>query len=112
MLFVHARKPDVLARLVGKLNEFQQKSGEIKAVREKSHRDRPYFEREKTGGGREYYLLRGGVLAFDLPPDDRQHQHALLQGDFQKRSGVGHGDFNLREDEEKRPFQDRPPGGL
>jgi hypothetical protein len=64
VLLVHARKPEVLARLVGKLNEFQQRSGEIKAVREKSHRDRLYFDREKAAGGREYYLLRGGVLAF------------------------------------------------
>ncbi len=64
VLLVRARKPDVLARLVGKLNEFQQKSGEIKAVREKAHRGRPYFEREKAAGGREYYLLRDGVLAF------------------------------------------------
>jgi hypothetical protein len=63
-IFVNARKPDLLARLIGKLNDFQQKTGEIKSVRPLAHRGQQYFEREKSSGEREYYLIRGGVLAF------------------------------------------------
>jgi hypothetical protein len=64
VLFTHARDPRLLARLADKLNEFQRKSGEIKEVRERVHRGRAYTEREKSDGGREFYLLRGGILAF------------------------------------------------
>jgi hypothetical protein len=62
--FVNARKPDLLAALVEKLNDFQKKTGEIKSVRPITHQGRPYFEREKSTGDREYYLVRGGILAF------------------------------------------------
>lgn len=64
VVLVRPRKPEVLARVVGKLNELQQKSGEVKAVREKAHKSRPYFEREKTAGGSEFYLLRDGLFAY------------------------------------------------
>lgn len=62
--FVNARKPDLLAGLVEKLNDFQTKTGEIKSVRPLTHQGQQYFERDKAAGGREYYLLRGGILAF------------------------------------------------
>jgi hypothetical protein len=64
VVFVNARKPDLLARLVEKLNDFQKKTGEIKSVRPMIHQGQRYFEREKAGGDREYYLVRGGILAF------------------------------------------------
>jgi hypothetical protein len=69
LVFLHARKPDALAKLIGRLNELQQKSGEVRAVREKSHRGRAYFERVKTGDGREYYYLRDGRFAFSSRED-------------------------------------------
>jgi hypothetical protein len=62
--FVNARKPDLLAALVEKLNDFQKKTGEIKSVRPMTHQGQPYFEREKSTGDREYYFVRGGILAF------------------------------------------------
>ena len=64
VVLVRPRKPEVFARVVGKLNDLQQKSGEVKAVREKTHRDRTYFEREKAAGASEFYLLRGGLFAY------------------------------------------------
>lgn len=64
VVFVNARKPDLLAALVEKLNDFQKKTGEIKSVRPLTHQGLPYFEREKSTGDREYYLVRGGILAF------------------------------------------------
>ncbi|HET6575083.1 MAG TPA: hypothetical protein VFG68_15860, partial [Fimbriiglobus sp.] len=64
VVFINARKPDLLARLVEKLNDFQTKSGEIKSVRPMTYRGQQYFEREKAAGEREYYLVRGGILAF------------------------------------------------
>jgi hypothetical protein len=69
LVFLHARKPDVLAKLVARLNQLQQKSGEVRAVREKSHRGRAYFERAKAGDGREYYYLRDGIFAFSSRED-------------------------------------------
>lgn len=63
VVLVRPRKPEVLARVVGRLNEFQQKSGELKGVREKTHKDRVYFEREKAAGS-EFYLLSGGLFAY------------------------------------------------
>lgn len=64
VVLVNARKPDLLVGLVEKLNEFQQKSGEIKSVRPLTHQGRRYFGREKSTGEREYYFIRDGILAF------------------------------------------------
>ncbi len=64
VILIAPRKPEVLAQVVEKLNELQQKSGEIRAVRELKYKDRAFFEREKTAGGREYYQIYEGVFAF------------------------------------------------
>lgn len=77
LVIVNARKPDVLAKLVTKLNDLQQKSGEISAVAEKTHRNRPYFERKKSDGNREFYFVRGGLLAYS--GQERALQQAIEQ---------------------------------
>ena len=64
LILIKARKPDVLARLVAKLNDAQTASGEVKGIREANHKGQTYTVREKSAGGPEYYLLRDGVFAF------------------------------------------------
>ncbi len=64
LLLVHARKPDVLTGLLGRLNEMQKKAGDLTAVERREHRGQPYVVRRKKGGGDECYFVRGSVLAF------------------------------------------------
>lgn len=65
VILAKARKPDTLAKFVRNLNDEQKKAGELKEVREKSHRGLAYFEREETKGKKEYYRTRpDGVLVF------------------------------------------------
>lgn len=64
LILIKPRKPEVLARLVGKLNDLQKAGGELKAVREGTHRGQSYTVREKAAGGPEYHTTRDGVFAF------------------------------------------------
>lgn len=62
-----APKPDVLAKVVGKLNAAQTKSKELKATAEKTHEEIKYVERQKADGKTEYYLLRDdGIFAYTV----------------------------------------------
>jgi hypothetical protein len=65
VILAKARKPDTLAKFVRSLNAEQTKAGDLKEVREKSHRGLAYFEREEAKGKKEYYRTRpDGVLMF------------------------------------------------
>jgi hypothetical protein len=64
LLLVHARKPDVLTGLLGRLSELQTKAGELTAVERRVHRGQDYVVRRKKVGGEEFYFVRGSVLAF------------------------------------------------
>lgn len=65
VILVKARKPELLAALVRRFNEAQVKGGELAEVREKTHAGRPYFERVKAGGGREFHLTTAdGTFAY------------------------------------------------
>ena len=65
VILVKARKPDTLAKFVRNLNDEQKKAGDLKEVRERTHRGLTYFEREETKGKKEYYRTRpDGVLVF------------------------------------------------
>ncbi|HEY1380460.1 MAG TPA: hypothetical protein VGF55_26905 [Gemmataceae bacterium] len=64
LLLVHARRPDLLAGLLDRLNDQQQKAGELTAVDRREHRGQGYVVRRKKAGGTEVYFLRGPVLAF------------------------------------------------
>lgn len=64
LILVRPRKPEVLARLLDRLNAAQTKNGEVRAVREASHRGRTYTVRDEVKEGLEHYFLHGGVFAF------------------------------------------------
>ena len=64
VILISPRKPEVMAKLIEKLNDLQQKSGEIKAVRERTYKGLTFVEREKVDGALEYYQLSDGVFAF------------------------------------------------
>jgi len=64
LLLVRPRKPETLAKLIDRLNEIQTGNGEVKAVVRREHLGEPYFERQKAGGGAEFYAFRGPVFAY------------------------------------------------
>lgn len=62
-----AAKPDVLAKVVAKLNAVQTQSEELKATADKTHAGIGYVERQKADGRTEYYLLRDdGVFVYTV----------------------------------------------
>ena len=63
ILLVRPRQPDLVSRLIVKLNELQVESGEVRTVRTIAYRGREYTARDKPNGV-EYYLLGDGVFAF------------------------------------------------
>jgi hypothetical protein len=64
VVMLYPRRPDVLGKLINRLNDVQMKSGEVTSVEELKHRGQPYYVRHKKVGGDEFYCLRGPVLAF------------------------------------------------
>jgi hypothetical protein len=64
VFLVRARNPELLAKFVDGFNRTQQESGELKAVAERTHRDRVYRVREKPDGGREFFYVNARTLAF------------------------------------------------
>lgn len=62
LLLVHARRPDLIAGVFDRLNDWQQKSGEVLGVERREYRGQAYYRRQKKDGD-EYYLLRGSVFA-------------------------------------------------
>jgi hypothetical protein len=64
VILIRPRKPDVMTRVIDKLNALQKLTGEIVSVQEKSYRDRSFYIREKKTGGHEFYFLRNGTFAF------------------------------------------------
>ena len=64
VVLVRPRKPEVLLRIIGKVNVLQRLSGEVRAVEERNYRGRTYSTREKSTGGSEFYFLRDGTFAF------------------------------------------------
>jgi hypothetical protein len=64
VFLVRPRKPDVLARVVEKLNASQIQSKELKAVVERKHAGAAYFERQRPDAPPEFYAFCGGVFVF------------------------------------------------
>src|ERR1700722_1120929 len=64
VILIRPRKPEVLSRLIEKMNDLQIRSGELKGVVSKQNGGVTYLERQKAGNGAEYYCFRGDVFAF------------------------------------------------
>ena len=64
VILVRPRKPELLERVVGRVNELQLQSKELKAVAEHKHAGGGYFERQKPGGPSDFYCFRDGVFVF------------------------------------------------
>ena len=64
LLLVHTRRPEMLAALLDRLADRQQKAGEITAVEQREYLGQRYVVRRKKVGGEEFYFLRGSTLAF------------------------------------------------
>jgi hypothetical protein len=63
LFLVRARDARVLARLVSKLNELQQETGELKGVDEREYAGWKYYRRREAKTT-NFYLLRGPILVF------------------------------------------------
>lgn len=64
ILLIRPRKPETLEKLMDRVNDLQKDNGEIKAIVRRDRKGEPYFERQKSNGGTDYYCFRGGVFAF------------------------------------------------
>jgi hypothetical protein len=63
LLLIYARRPDLLADLLNRLNTQQQQAGEVTAIERRDHRGHSYVVRRKKSGD-EFYYLGGPVLVF------------------------------------------------
>src|SRR5262245_58599393 len=63
VLLLKARKADLLARLVDRINKEQTKAGELKRVVEQNYNGVKYYRREEIGKN-HFYFLQGPLLAF------------------------------------------------
>ncbi|HEY1191038.1 MAG TPA: hypothetical protein VGE74_25620 [Gemmata sp.] len=70
VILIRPRKSGTLAAVIGRLNDLQTKSGELKAVTERKHAGAAYFERQKPEGPSEFYCFRDGVFAFSQSEAD------------------------------------------
>jgi hypothetical protein len=64
VFLLRARDADLLARLIGKFNELQKKTGELKELEERKHNGVAYQVRTEPNGKQHFYYLNGSTLAF------------------------------------------------
>lgn len=69
VILIRPRKPEVLVRVLDRLNELQTKSGELKGVARHEYHGATYSERQKPDGS-DFYCFRGGVFAFSSSEAD------------------------------------------
>jgi len=70
VILLRPRKPDVLGRLIDRLNTGQTSSKELKALVPRRHAGAPYSERQKADGSSEFYCFCGGAFAFSRSEDE------------------------------------------
>lgn len=81
VVLIRPRNPDLMAKLIDRVNAAQTKGGELKAVSRRDHGGAAYFEREKTNGPAEFYAFVGPVFAFSGSEADLKaviDRHAAL----------------------------------
>ncbi len=62
VILLWARQPELLARLIERLNELQRKSGELRALETRTYKGKTYVRRNDRGKDL-YYFLDGALLA-------------------------------------------------
>src|SRR5207244_3958863 len=72
ILLLHARRPEVLLRLLDNLNQAQKASGELKSLDALEHQGTPYVRRVDMKGP-HYYVMKGNLFAYTA-------QEGLLKG--------------------------------
>jgi hypothetical protein len=63
LLLLRARDADLLVKLEERLNRVQRRSGELKALEERTYKGVRYHRRQDVRG-EHFYLIRGPILAF------------------------------------------------
>jgi hypothetical protein len=64
VILIRPGKPEVLAKLMERMNELQMRSGEVKAIVRKDHDGVTYQERQKSATRAEFYCFSGDIFAF------------------------------------------------
>ena len=70
VILMRPRKPEVLQRLLDRINTGQTSSKELKALVERRHAGATYSERQKSDGSSEFYCFCGGAFAFSKSEDE------------------------------------------
>lgn len=70
VILIRPRKPELLAKIIGNLNDIQTKNDELKAVTRLAHNGEEYFTRVKPDGSADFYCFRGAVFAFSSSETD------------------------------------------
>lgn len=84
VILVRPRKPELLRKLVDRVNEAQIEAKEVVSLTRKEHRGGEYWERREADGKTEFYTFRGPVFAFSgTEPDIR----ALIDRDLDATAG-------------------------
>jgi hypothetical protein len=78
ILLLRARSPEVLAKLIDRLNDEQKKAGELKELKPREHQGVKYVQRVEISGD-QFYYLDGGLLAFS-------GQEAMLQKMLERKA--------------------------
>lgn len=68
LLLLRARNPELLARLIDRINQMQRRHGELKALEPRLHRGVRYHLRQEENQER-FYLVRGNLFAFATTED-------------------------------------------
>jgi hypothetical protein len=80
LVLLHARDPQLLAKLIERINLEQKKSGELKELKTREHQGAKYVQRIVAGRD-QYYFLDGSFLAFT-------GQETMLQRMLERRADV------------------------
>jgi hypothetical protein len=78
LLLLHARNPSLLKTLMERLNEEQQRTGELKDLKVHQHQGTEYLERVEAAGS-QFYYVNGPLLAFS-------GQEAMLKNMLERRA--------------------------
>lgn len=72
LVLVWVRKPDLLARVLDRINQEQKRTGELRDLQERSHKGVTYYLRQEKKRD-QYYLLAGSLFAFSGDADTLKH---------------------------------------
>jgi hypothetical protein len=74
LFLLHVRKPEILHRLIDKLNKIQEKSGELKSLTEKEYKGNTFYCRQEAAKS-NYYFFKDSLAVFTVKEES---MHAVM----------------------------------